>query len=263
MDDGPSVLDRCFAGMRLDLPVDVYHRLPRHPAYKYELIDGTTWLSPRPTSRDVRRSTAPPYREPDDPSDDPSDELPWGVRVRAYRDGDADALPVPFAAAFERTVPFCTLDEGALRTAAADAVAETLGGRHGPLLADVSSVAIDAEGRAFGAGLVTRAPDTGGPFPEEMRGRPYLTWIFVVPLLSRHGLARAMLHRALEALHRAGEPALYSTFLVGNERSALWHWDNGFELLPSPWALARRRVARGRGGEGSRGGDDAGIEGRQ
>ena len=191
MTDAPSVLDRCFSGMRLDLPVDLYHRLPRHPAYKYELIDGTTWLTPRPTSRDARRSTAPPSREPDDgaPGDD-ADDLPWGVRVRGYRDGDAEALPVPFAAAFERTVPFCTLDEGTLRTAAADAIGETLGGRHGPLLADVSSVATDERGRALGACLVTRAPETGGHFPREARGRPYLAWIFVVPLLGSHGLVR-------------------------------------------------------------------------
>ena len=241
MDDSPSVLDRCFAGMRLDVPIELYHRLPRHPAYKYELIDGTTWLTPRPTSRDVRRSTAPP--SPDDRTDDDArdepDAEPRGVCVREYRDGDAERLPAPFAAAFARTVPFCTLDENALRAAAADAVDETLAGRHGPLLAEVSSVAVDAEGR--------------GPFPKELRGRPYLTWIFVAPIVARHGLARAMLHRALDRLHRAGEPSLYSTFLVGNETSALWHWDNGFELLPSPYALARRRVALERRGDDSRG----------
>ena len=244
-DDIPSVLDRCFTAMRLELPIADYHRLPRHPAYKYELIDGTTWLTPRPASRDVRRSTAPTLPGPDDPSDDASGARPWEVRVREYRDRDAGGLAVPFAAAFERTVPFSTLGEGALRAAAADAVDETLGGRHGPLLADVSSVAADEQCRAFGACLVTRASETGGNCPREMRGRPYLAWIFVVPLLGRHGLARAMLHRALGELHRAGEPALHSSFLVGNEASALWHWDNGFELLPSPYALARRRHARG------------------
>ena len=25
-----------------------FHQLPRHPAYKYEYIDGQTWLTPRP-----------------------------------------------------------------------------------------------------------------------------------------------------------------------------------------------------------------------
>jgi len=46
------------------------------------------------------------------------------------------------------------------------------------------------------------------------------------------GLGSTLLASAATALRGLGYRDLASTFLVGNERSALWHWRNGFRLIP-------------------------------
>src|SRR5207253_5277293 len=53
-----------FRAMRLPLTKDEFHRLPRNPAYKYELIGGEVWLTPRPRWHhavlDLQGFTSPP-----------------------------------------------------------------------------------------------------------------------------------------------------------------------------------------------------------
>ena len=73
------------------------------------------------------------------------------------------------------------------------------------------------------------------------RGQPHLTWIFVAPFSKRHGIGTRLLAEAVAALRSHGYRHLLSTFLVGNDSSLLWHWRNGFELLPYS---ASRRVMR-------------------
>jgi GNAT superfamily N-acetyltransferase len=73
-------------------------------------------------------------------------------------------------------------------------------------------------------------------------GRPHLTWIFVGPWHAEHGIGSALLAAATQRLlaHRYRE--LASTFLLGNDASLLWHWRNGFRLLPNP--ISPRQIRR-------------------
>jgi L-amino acid N-acyltransferase YncA len=57
----------------------------------------------------------------------------------------------------------------------------------------------------------------------------------------RHGVGSALLAAAVRELLALGFPRLFSTFLLGNESSLLWHWRNGFQLLSSPYSLRRMR----------------------
>ncbi|HKB35605.1 MAG TPA: hypothetical protein VKD72_04070, partial [Gemmataceae bacterium] len=53
-----------FRSIQLSLSIEQYRRLPRNAAYKYELIDGETWLTPRPrwyhAVLDLERFEVPP-----------------------------------------------------------------------------------------------------------------------------------------------------------------------------------------------------------
>ena len=40
--------DEWMPTIRMRLTREEFDRLPRHPAFKYELIDGQTWISPWP-----------------------------------------------------------------------------------------------------------------------------------------------------------------------------------------------------------------------
>ena len=59
-----------------------------------------------------------------------------------------------------------------------------------------------------------------------------ISTFFLLPAL---GLSGTLLCLAgLNALCALGYPDLASTFSLGNESSTLWHWRNGFELMPYP-----------------------------
>ena len=234
-----TVIDRYAGPVELDVPVEQYHRIPRNDFYKYEYFGDRAVLSPRPKPRHVRIRTDAPV---------PTAELTASgreLRLRPLSDDDLGAgrarLARLFAAAFHRTSPFAALDDERRRVAATEALDDTFGGREGPLMPDACRVAVDAEDRALGASLVT-LPDAPLDVHESMRGVPHLTWIFVAPMLARDGIGTAMLGAALAALRAGGHGTLNSTFLVGNDASALWHWECGFELLANPYSV-RRAVA--------------------
>ena len=116
-------------------------------------------------------------------------------------------------------------------------------------MASACFAAVDGRGdRPLGAALVTRLQDEDrdwyadlGPAPAS--GHPHLTWVFVAPMLARHGVGSLLLSAVVDALLAAGDTLLASTFLLGNESSTLWHWRNGFRLLGypgSPRQIGRR-----------------------
>src|SRR5262249_6679478 len=134
-----------------------------------------------------------------------------------------------------------------------------------------SFVAAEASGGGLlGAALVTLLPDGDpcdwdsyywqGPPPEDCvarrLGRPHLTWIFVAPRRAGQGTGTALLAAVTQALTGLGYRELVSTFLLGNEASTLWHWRNGFRLLPYPGSLRHisqrfRERQQGRSGDGA------------
>jgi GNAT superfamily N-acetyltransferase len=230
----------------LPLTPEQFRQLPRNPAFKYEYLGGQAYLTPRPK----HYHAVLPLR--------PLDGVE-AVPLRPLGPGDFDGLVEPFTWAFEDTQPFGSLDEPTLHEAARSALERTRTGGDGPWVEGASFVALD-EGKAVGAVLVTLLPP-GDPRAIEpihwaepppadcvarRLGRPHLTWIFVTPFQARQGVGRALLAAAAGALLGLGYTHLLSTFLLGNEASALWHWRNGFELLSYPYAF---RPARRRGGQ--------------
>jgi len=227
------MIDRYFRTIELPITIEQFHELPTNSAYKYEYFDNAAWLTPRPkgylAALDLRpMGPAEPvevHREP--------------VSVRPLRETDWDALPKLFAHAFHRTAPFAGLDDATGLEAAAACLGKTREGGDGPLVASACFAAVDDRDRPLGAALVTRLEDEDrdwyadlGPAPAA--GHPHLTWIFVAPMMTRHGVGSLLLSAVVDALRAAGDTLLASTFLLGNESSTLWHWRSGFRLLGYP-----------------------------
>jgi GNAT superfamily N-acetyltransferase len=243
--------DQHFRPIRLSLSREEFHRLPRNPAYKYELIGGEVWLSPRPRWHHALLDLAT-FAAPEAPCTE-------GVRLRRLQPGDWEDLPRLFAAAFRRVQPFGSLEDEARLGAARRSLDQTRFGGDGPLLEAACHVAVDTEhNRLAGGILLTLIPMVDlsdanftarweQPPPEDCierrLGRPHLTWIFVSPLLAGHGMGSALLAAAVRCLLDVGFADLATTFLEGNESSTLWHWRNGFRLLPHPgsWRELSRR----------------------
>lgn len=229
--------------VRLPLSWQQFHQLPQNSAYKYEYFEKQAVLSPRPRHFHARlhlRSL------PADPR----------VLVRPIDRADFSVLSRVFAAAFHRVQPFGSLEENARLLAGAECLEKTRTGLDGPWIEQASFVASLEKTGPAGAIFVTLLPDEDpcnqdsyywqNPPPEDCMGRrlgrPHLTWIFVGPFFKGEGVGSALLAAAVNALIALGYAYLDSTFLLGNEESTLWHWRNGFELLPFPESRRRLRL---------------------
>jgi GNAT superfamily N-acetyltransferase len=208
-----------FHPLELSIPFSEFARLPRHPAYEYEYFDGRAVVTPRPR---YRRATVD------------LTALPWSgldlESIRLLDAGDWEHLPQLLASAFQHVPPFATLSDDLRLNAADDCVRNTRAGGDGSVLESACFVAIDPSqsARLDGAILITLIPDGDGAGAV----RPHLTWIMVRPWHFAQGVGKGLLARAAAVLRELGYRELASTFLVGNERSALWHWRNGFRLVP-------------------------------
>jgi GNAT superfamily N-acetyltransferase len=237
--------DEWMPTLALPLTAEQFHRLPRNPAFKYELFGGQAYLSPRPKHFHAVLELPPA------PAEGPA-------RLRPFQVADWEGLVPLFAGAFRHVQPFGSLDDETLAEAARKCLERTRTGGDGPFVEAASFVALDEhDGRPNGAALVTLLPEgdpcdwdsyawRDPPPPDALErrlGRPHLTWIFVAPLARYDGLGSALLAAAADALLGLGYRRLFSTFLLGNDSSMLWHWRNGFRLLPYPGSrrLLRRR----------------------
>jgi GNAT superfamily N-acetyltransferase len=247
---GWTMLDRWFSVIRLPLSRRQFHRLPRNPAYKYEYLDRAAWLSPRPKFYNARLVLRPA-------ADGPPPAMDVGrrwVRFRLLEERDWPRLSRLFAGSFDRVQPFASLSDRRRLEAARACLKSTRDGRDGPIIRPACLVACDQkDGHPVGAIVVTLVPPVDlddfwglewkSPPPadciERRLGHAHLTWIFVGPRLAGHGIGSAMLAHAAGGLIELGYTELISSFILGNESSMLWHWRNGFELLP--YSGSRRR----------------------
>jgi hypothetical protein len=242
--------DEWMAVRKLPLTIEQFHQLPRHPAYKYEYIDGMAWLSPRPKFYHALLDLAPLTERS-------QEEASASRELRPLRASDWVQLVPVFAAAFRGLEPFGGLEDDKRREAARKSLEFTRGGGDGPFIEQASYVATGGDkSDLLGAVLITLVPNgdlTGWdsyhwkepPPPDciaRRLGRPHLTWIFVGPFQAGHGLGTALLNAAVRELAAMGYKELASTFLCGNHSSMLWHWRNGFRLLAHPGS-GRRRFA--------------------
>ncbi len=220
--------------LKLPLTLEQFRRLPRNGAYKYEYFDGQAVLTPRPKHYHALLELR-------------ALEADAEVALRPAGVGDLPRLAPVFASAFRGTQPFGGLDDAARHEAARQTLEATCAGGDGPWVRQASFVATD-DGRPTGAVFVTLLPaadpcDPDGyywnepPPPDCLArrlGRPHLTWIFVEPHRAGRGVGTALLAAAVRELLALGYSELASTFLMGNDSSTLWHWRNGFRLLPHP-----------------------------
>jgi GNAT superfamily N-acetyltransferase len=77
---------------------------------------------------------------------------------------------------------------------------------------------------------------------KKVKGQPHLTWIFVRRFEQGAGIGTQLLQKAVRVLKKQGYRTLWTTFLIGNESSVIWHWRNGFELAPA--SFSKRRMWR-------------------
>jgi GNAT superfamily N-acetyltransferase len=243
--------DEWMRGLQLPLTAEQFRQLPHNGAFRYDYIDGTGYVSPRPKHYHAMLDLTPIAAEPVE-----------GVGLRGVRTNDWPALGALFAEAFRQAQPFAGLDDATRRQAADGCLTRSRTGGDGPWIEQASFVAVDdRDGTPLGAILVTLLPDGdpcewgsyqwhGDPPPDCIRGRlgrPHLTWVFVHPGCAGDGLGTFLLSAAVRELLALGFRELLSTFMIGNDRSTLWHWRNGFRLLAYPGSRRRERSPSGRG----------------
>ncbi len=236
---------KCMRLVKIRMSIREFHQLPRHPAYKYEYIDGQTWLTPRPKTYHALLD----LRAADGAADGE------GVTTRPLEADDWRALTDLFSAAFRDRPPFLGLSDRKRRAAAGAILDRCRTGGDGPFIEQASRLAhVDSFEGPVGGVLVTLLPAADlndwrafewrePPPPDAVArrlGRPHLTWIFVHPFAAGQGAGTALLRAATRELLALDYTELASTFLLGNESSTLWHWRNGFRLAGSPWSRRRR-----------------------
>lgn len=236
--------DEWMPMIQLGLSWDEFHQLPRNSAYKYEYIDGQTYLSPRPKHYHALLALSPLEAEA---GFEP-------VTLRRVEEADRSGLEAIFAGAFRAIQPFGSLNDETRKEAARQALARTWTGGDGPWIERASFVAVHDQQLA-GAILITLLP-AGDPRDHESYrwdepppadciesrlGRPHLTWIFVHPWLTGKGVGTALLAAAVNELLQLGFTQLLSTFMLGNDSSMLWHWRTGFQLLAHPGSYRHMR----------------------
>ncbi len=216
-----------------------FERLPRNGGYDYRYENGKAQLTPNVIYYRARLH----FRAGEGPAPLPPDPR---LTFRKVADNDWPVLTTLFADAFAEMQPFGSLDSGWRSQVAGNLLAQTRDGGDGPFLADASLVACDQNDRRLGALLLTLVPEQNPMVPDTFvwhteppqnavllrKGRPHLTWVFVGADDAGRGVGTRLLIEAIERLRAAGFSEMVSTFIRGNEASGLWHWRNGFRLLP-------------------------------
>ncbi len=250
---GPRTKAMCDEWMpRLELPItfEQFHRLPRNAAYKYEYFQDTAWLNPRPRYYHA-------LLDLEARAGQPVEGVSRTATLRPLRAADWEELAPLFAAAFDRQQPFCGLDDERSVAAARKSLRAHAQRRRRPV--DRASQLCRRGGRRRASGrrhprdpAARHGPEPLGQLPLERAaaagrvarrlGRPHLTWIFVSPFEAGQGVGTLLLSAAVRELLALGYTRLASTFLIGNDSSMLWHWRNGFALLPYPGSLRSRKI---------------------
>ena len=244
--------DDWMPNISLPLTAEQFERLPRNPAYRYDYLHGTAYLSPRPKHFHGVLDFAT-WQAPD------PDEVSRDVRIRPMLAEDQHDLVGVFAAAFEGVQPFGGLAADRRLEDSQAALEKTWRGGDGPWIKEASFTALHAGNEQLLGGITVTLVPGGDPANADnyrweepqpaqwepgLPGQPHLTWVFVAPLWKAGGLGSALLHHAVTALRQLNYESLWTTFILGNDASMLWHWRNGFALAPLP--LSRRALRRPR-----------------
>jgi GNAT superfamily N-acetyltransferase len=236
-----------YRTVRLPIGPDEFRRLPRNPGYSYVYSDDSAHVSPQPRTLNALLT----LRKAEKPAKSLRTEA---VAFRPMTEADWSAYPALFSRAFKRVQPFASLTDAERAEAASECLHQTQSGGDGPLILPACFTA-QTNDQIVGGILVTLIPrrEPGDPWdgiwlepppPDAAaRGlaRPHLTWVFVAPTHASHGIGSALLAHAVNALLGLEFADMASTISLGNETSTLWHWRNGFELMPYAGSTRFRR----------------------
>ena len=229
--------------LNLDMTIDAFDRLPRHPAFRYEYAQGSAAITYRPRFYHAQLDLLSCKFEP----------TTANVQVRSVVETDWDQLSGPFDRAFCRSAFYMSVPEEARGQYTRDHLDRTRHGAYGPLIPEASFILEDPNAdheTVIGGCLINRVAvgdlvhfqptDDNEQVPRrEKPGLPHLTWIFVDWRHQRRGAGELLLRTAVSELRRLGETRLTSTFEAGAEPSQLWHWKMGFQLLSYPGSPRR------------------------
>lgn len=202
-----------------DMTVWDLQRLPRHPDWKYELVDGELLLSHRPSSIDLVRSTALPVKGESGPEVDLLDIQ-----------SDEAAVWQFLLATWQGEEPYCYMDPTEVESIIGEAI-----GRSWDRLTSPSGVCVRDDDGMAGVLLLTE------PHRYSDRTNPVITWLTVRYEVRMTGIASAMLATTVSALRAAGVEGVDSGTSPANRASIQWHWRHGFTPLPDPLAGTRSR----------------------
>jgi GNAT superfamily N-acetyltransferase len=187
-------------------------RLPRHPDWKYEMVDGEAWLSSRPRPLRLRRSTSLSV---------PTVTLN-GAEVRMIDPRrDRSEIAELLMDVWVEEDPYRSLeDPETLLAAQIERSLEDPG---------LGIVAVDAG--TICAVVLVGTDDAGAPM---------LMWLTVRREARERGLATALLRVVVETLSARGAEELASGTSAANIASLRWHLTRGFQLAPDPLREAMR-----------------------
>jgi len=200
--------------MRFPLSTELLWRLPRHPDWRYERIDGEAVLSPRPRPLHLRRPTGLPV-----PMTGANAEVrEFDVRC------DRAAVALLLLDSWSHEDPYRSLENPA----------EVLRGEIERYLgtAELGAVAVDC-GVVRAVALVY-----GG-----IAGAPMLSWLTVARDVRERGLATGLLALITTALRARGIGELASATSAANTPSLRWHLSRGFQLAEDPMREALRAAS--------------------
>lgn len=204
-----------------DMTVAEFNRLPRHPDWKWELLDGELFLNHRPRPIDLIRPVSTDIATASghavtlvDAGADQDDVQSFLFDVwrdeEPYRYMDPHHVESVIVAAFQRS--------------------------WARLVEPVGVWVHDDQGPA-GLLLVT------GPGRWTGSEHPMLRWLTVRWDARLSGIATAMLAQVMTELNGRGVRAVVSGTSPANRASIQWHWRHGFHPLPDPLARAYSGLA--------------------
>ncbi len=192
--------------LRFSAGGDALWRLPRHPDWKYEMVNGEAWLSPRARPLLFGRSTSVAV-----PMDKRSEAQIRMIDARRDRTEMIELITEVWA----EEDPYRSLEDPKTLLQA-----EFERSLNEPSL---GIVAVDA-GTICAVVLVGTAA----------AGAPMLTWLTVRREARDRGLATALLRVVVETLSARGVEELASGTSAANVASLRWHLTRGFQLAPDP-----------------------------
>ena len=208
----------------LPMSFEEWDLLPYQPGWKYEYWDGCTHITPNhQTAVTMAPVTPRPVHAP--------------CVLRQVIPEDEAPLCAVYMEAFADNQAFCDYTDAEFLDAARSDLRKSFTGHRAPLLAASRvAVATEATGEQLaGAALLSRDQEYG----------PVLDLLFIRPRWQRRALAIALVARAMNALHQAGESTLTSCYQLANPTSQAWHRAFGFVERPDlSYARAYHRRAK-------------------